>query len=270
MAPRSRAAGSLAGLVGSDSEPDFDNLETVDAAAQKSTTTRRTRGRPPGASNKVTKPAAKAACRISGRAKAAISASARQVLGDKSNTNTSRAPSRVRKGARCPVSNIASQDADTNDTRSAKASLGRPKMSGNSKSANGIGPEMGVAITERAGRSASEEIPETQQPEPMQLDEGEDEDEPVVLDEPSSLNTELEARDALPPHDMDDVSIRRRLGELTKKYENLEMRHRDLREVGVKAAERNFERLKKQAEETTAGETRHHQHSVSSRRAPLI
>ncbi|POR36650.1 Monopolin complex subunit pcs1 [Tolypocladium paradoxum] len=248
MAPRARAAGSLAALVGSDSEPDFDNLETVDAATQKSRRTKRARGRPPGATNKVVKPAAKAARRISGRAETSVSASARQALRDKNNTNTSRTPSGVGKGACCKV---ACGDADTNEPSLAKATRGRPKMSGDSKPANGSGPDIGLASTKRAGSSASEEIVERQQPEPMQLDE--DEDEPVVLEESSSLNTELEGRDALPQQDMDDASIRRRLGELTKKYENLEMRHRDLREVGVKAAERNFERLKKQAEETAAG-----------------
>ncbi|ODA78471.1 hypothetical protein RJ55_05852 [Drechmeria coniospora] len=49
-------------------------------------------------------------------------------------------------------------------------------------------------------------------------------------------------------HQLDDISIRQRFGELKRKYENLEMRHRDLREVGIKAAECNFERLRNQAE----------------------
>lgn len=53
-------------------------------------------------------------------------------------------------------------------------------------------------------------------------------------------------------YDASDVSLRRRLGDLTKKYDGLEMRHRDLREVGVKEAERNFDRLRKQADERTA------------------
>jgi hypothetical protein len=53
--------------------------------------------------------------------------------------------------------------------------------------------------------------------------------------------------------DLDDVSLRRKLGDLTRRHENLEMRHRDLREIGVKEAERNYERLKKQAEESAAG-----------------
>ncbi|KJR84710.1 MAM1 protein [Sporothrix schenckii 1099-18] len=47
----------------------------------------------------------------------------------------------------------------------------------------------------------------------------------------------------------DDASVRRRLGELTKKYDALEARYRDLKEIGVKEAERNFDRLKKQGDD---------------------
>lgn len=50
-----------------------------------------------------------------------------------------------------------------------------------------------------------------------------------------------------------DPALRRKLGEITKKYENLDVKYRDLRELGVKEAERNFERLKKQGEERTKG-----------------
>jgi hypothetical protein len=45
--------------------------------------------------------------------------------------------------------------------------------------------------------------------------------------------------------------LRRKLGEVTKKYENLHLKYQDLREIGLKEAERNFERLKKQSEEKT-------------------
>ncbi|MCJ1404778.1 hypothetical protein MMC11_008004 [Xylographa trunciseda] len=48
-----------------------------------------------------------------------------------------------------------------------------------------------------------------------------------------------------------DPAIRRKLGEMTKKFENLDMKYRNLREVGVKEAEANFEKLKKQSEERT-------------------
>jgi hypothetical protein len=48
-----------------------------------------------------------------------------------------------------------------------------------------------------------------------------------------------------------DPVLRRKLGEVTKKYENLHLKYQDLREIGLKEAERNFERLKKQSEEKT-------------------
>jgi hypothetical protein len=50
-----------------------------------------------------------------------------------------------------------------------------------------------------------------------------------------------------------DPALRRKLGEMTKKYESLNVKYQDLREIGLKEAERNFERLKKQSEEKTAG-----------------
>lgn len=49
--------------------------------------------------------------------------------------------------------------------------------------------------------------------------------------------------------ELNDPSLRRRLGDLTRKYENLEAKYRDLREIGVKEAERNYDKLKKQGEE---------------------
>lgn len=55
--------------------------------------------------------------------------------------------------------------------------------------------------------------------------------------------------------DMSDPSLRRRLGELTKKYDALEAKYRQLQEVGTKEAERNFDRLKKQADERAQSES---------------
>jgi hypothetical protein len=48
-----------------------------------------------------------------------------------------------------------------------------------------------------------------------------------------------------------DPALRRKLGEVTKKYENLQLKYSDLREVGLKEAERNAERFKKGSEEKT-------------------
>ena len=50
-----------------------------------------------------------------------------------------------------------------------------------------------------------------------------------------------------------DPSTRRKLGEVTKKFENLDLKYRNLREVGIKEAESNFEKLKEQMEAKTKG-----------------
>ncbi|KAI9799382.1 MAG: hypothetical protein M1833_004082 [Piccolia ochrophora] len=41
-----------------------------------------------------------------------------------------------------------------------------------------------------------------------------------------------------------EAAIRRKLGEMTKKFENLGLKYRNLREIGVKEAENNFDRLR--------------------------
>ncbi|KAB5535261.1 chromosome segregation protein Csm1/Pcs1-domain-containing protein [Coniochaeta sp. 2T2.1] len=66
-------------------------------------------------------------------------------------------------------------------------------------------------------------------------------------------------RPALPPpttsfssSDNDSVSLRRRIGELTKANATLESRYRDLRDIAVRDAEVNFDRLRKQSDEKAA------------------
>ncbi|KAJ5503154.1 Monopolin complex subunit Csm1/Pcs1 [Penicillium fimorum] len=48
-----------------------------------------------------------------------------------------------------------------------------------------------------------------------------------------------------------DPELRRRLGELTKKYESLENKYRNLREIGIVEATTNMEKLRKQSETVT-------------------
>ncbi|OTA90286.1 hypothetical protein M434DRAFT_398065 [Hypoxylon sp. CO27-5] len=66
-----------------------------------------------------------------------------------------------------------------------------------------------------------------------------------------SLNTFGVRRRDVPASDSElhEPLMRRRVGDLTRKYESLEAKYRDLREIGVKEAERNYDRLKKQSEE---------------------
>lgn len=118
---------------------------------------------------------------------------------------------------------------------------------------------------------AEVEIPETQQPdveipgsypiEPMDesVEEEQAEGIPVYNHAAASPVRRVPQREApfsvsrsrndVPGLELNDSSLRRRLGELTRKYDSLEVKYRDLREIGVIEAERNFDKLKKQGEE---------------------
>ena len=116
---------------------------------------------------------------------------------------------------------------------------------------------------------ASKEIPETQA-EPMNVDpssipeEDEDEMPQSVYRQTSNLRAGSRARQ--PPVNRrragsasdterigSDPALRRKLGEMTKMVDNLQMRYDSLREVGVKEADANFDKLKAQSEAKSKG-----------------
>ncbi|KAK8042673.1 hypothetical protein PG994_013156 [Apiospora phragmitis] len=114
------------------------------------------------------------------------------------------------------------------------------------------------------------EIPETQ---PMQmfddsLDQDEVEDLPIPTYSRSVMSSAQRPQHHMVPFsasrvpfstsrrpmaasdsELHDPMLRRRLGDLTRKYDSLEAKYRDLRELGIKEAERNYDKLKKQGEE---------------------
>ncbi|KAI1377549.1 chromosome segregation protein Csm1/Pcs1-domain-containing protein [Hypoxylon crocopeplum] len=107
-----------------------------------------------------------------------------------------------------------------------------------------------------------DEIPETQAMEMTELSIEEDYDQ--IEDLPPHNRSGLTSVQRFQPHnlfstsrravpasdsELHEPSMRRRVGDLTRKYETLEAKYRDLREIGVKEAERNYDRLKKQSEE---------------------
>ncbi|KAF7559449.1 hypothetical protein G7046_g4689 [Stylonectria norvegica] len=265
--PRARVTAALAGLVDSDSEPDLDCFDAREITAARSskppmTITKKPRGRPAAASkvaNKVTKPLPKKPIRrTSGRIATAVTTAPREALADRSNAVPLRASRKTTKQVQEDVDDLdmADQSADV-ASAPAKPARGRPKAAASAKSKqpilDALNKPVPASTAKTRGRpqlrtikTIPDEIPETQPEEAMELDITSD--EKVDLDVPiSPIYMENTAS-----FDMNDISLRRRLGELTAKYESLEMRHRDLREVGVKEAERNFERLRKQAEERTA------------------
>ncbi|MCJ1429705.1 hypothetical protein MMC29_007620 [Sticta canariensis] len=131
----------------------------------------------------------------------------------------------------------------------------------------------GMAAKQTGGHNPSIEpqhaqkiVPETQQ-RPMDLDESafpEDGDAEDVVPQSvfrQSSNQGSNSRQRQPfltrrragsASDTDraagDPATRRRIGELTKKLENVDIKYRNLREIGLKEAEANFEKLKEQSE----------------------
>ncbi|KAF7548306.1 hypothetical protein G7Z17_g7140 [Cylindrodendrum hubeiense] len=263
--PRAKAIAPLAGLVGSDSEPDFDDFDVSDIQAARNqrqpiSTTKKPRGRPPSAS-KVTKPAPRSTGRPRGKTTATTTATAqKEAQTGKPNSTTSRTARQAEAQAQEDTLDLEDVAETTSVPASrAKPTRGRPRAVGSAVKVNAVIKAPGSvppSATRPRGRprlrqaaTPPEEIPETQQEEP---------EDTMDIDVPAhdQINAEsIPARDPLEDvvgYDASDVSLRRRLGDLTKKYDSLEMRHRDLREVGVKEAERNFDHLRKQAEERTA------------------
>lgn len=116
---------------------------------------------------------------------------------------------------------------------------------------------------------ASKEIPETQA-EPMDVDPSsipeEDEEEMPQSVYRQAGNLRASSRTRQPPvnrrrvgsaSDTDgignDPAMRRKLGEMTKMVDNLQTRYDSLREVGVKEANANFDKLKTQSEAKSKG-----------------
>ncbi|KPM36198.1 hypothetical protein AK830_g10367 [Neonectria ditissima] len=261
--PRAKATAPLAGLVGSDTEPDLDDFDVSEIQAARNqrqpvSVTKRPRGRPPSAS-KVTKTAPRPTGRPRGRPAATATKTELKEVGTDKNASSrsTRQTDKLVQDDTVNLEDIAEEDTTVPSTQP-KPTRGRPKgirsavKANVSQSSGNVPPSATRPVGRRRLRQAAtppEEIPETQ---PEELEDTMDMDtsaQDQLGAEPISSAGPLED---VAGYDVSDVSLRRRLGDLTKKYSSLEMRHRDLREVGIKEAERNFDRLRKQAEERTS------------------
>ncbi|QPC76414.1 hypothetical protein HYE68_007166 [Fusarium pseudograminearum] len=257
MPPRARAK-PVAEPAASDSEPDLDMFDKSDlqAAARTMSTTKKPRGRPPGTASKITKPAQRATRRAGKEKLPAVPEAVAQP--DTAGKATGSGTNATRKAQQmAPDETVTFEDIDGPSSAPAtdvkKGTRGRPKKSTGDTSV--LVPESAVKRRGRPPRQPATpiaEVPETQQEDPMELDPVLEESE----DDNASAEPDVETIVPWSSYDTTDDSTRRRLEDLTKKYAALESSHRDLREVGVREAERNFERLKKQAEERTAAATK--------------
>ncbi|KAK4134154.1 hypothetical protein BT67DRAFT_456140 [Trichocladium antarcticum] len=273
---KAKARSHLLRLVDSDSEDGFGGIAAVARLKSKPTTAQKST-MPPAkkakagrqAANRVTKPAPKTTAsksRTSGRILAAADESTAAT--DESSIALSVAPAKGpgRGRGRKRAAEKEEEDAPMVEEPATppvkpKAARGRPKKvvidAAEPQPAGARRGRKPAAKKAKPDATVEEvsEIPETQQPDLTQTDSDDDDQDDLersVEDGrdhgpiPSSVSKR-------PPHtlssDGGDPALRRRLGEMNQKYESLELKYRDLREVAVRESERNFDKLKKQSDE---------------------
>ena len=255
------SARTLAGLVDSDSEDDLGrSLKAIQSsrAVAEMPASRKQRARTGVTASKVTKQAQKTTRRTSGRAKATIE---RQALAKKN------------ENPQAGSAHTEDSGSTSGEVLKAKGVRGRPRTKTrlgdgaevHNQVANGM-PDAGASRrglrTGRKGREVMEvaEDLEVLHPDSMDLDingnaqcEPPPQKQPAVLLEQSVTSSQDDAVDRWPydGSDMDraDSADRKQLREMTKKYEALESKYRELRDVGINEAEGNFDRFKKHADE---------------------
>ena len=278
--PRAKAQTSLLGLIESESEADL-GLESRAAKPQnvrpsKTMPPKKAAARGRGSTNKVTKPGQ--ATNRPGAKSAAVA--------DAKDASRSSGSGRGRSTKAATATEIADSQAPVDEpTQPAKAKpgRGRRKAATPEEDDRGIDPLSDPIVDLEAeplkpmrgqrGRvkkmhSAVEpitEIPETQlPPDPLDISTHDETDRMEDLPPPSVSTRQAHSsfsvsRPAPPIREhgtaMAEASLRRRLGELTHKYDSLEQKYRDLREIGVKEAELNFDKLKKQSDERANSES---------------
>ncbi|KAI1207104.1 chromosome segregation protein Csm1/Pcs1-domain-containing protein [Annulohypoxylon truncatum] len=272
---------ALRGLVDSDDEAaDILGEDTVVATKMAPAKGRAT------AANRAAKSTQNATRQTSGKT-AASKAPARKVLADKP-ANVQDKPTRG-KGKKRAAPEEPTPTADDEDDEISmaveekpKGGRGRPRAAKAAKISNDSDistvdqPEPTAQPVGKRGRKpkakdntpppekeipeTQREIPETQAVETTELSIEENDriedlpsHRPVLssVQRPQSRDLFGTDRRAVPASDSElhEPAIRRRVGELTRKYESLEAKYRDLREIGVKEAERNYDLLKKQTED---------------------
>jgi hypothetical protein len=244
---RVRAAGRLGSLVGSDSEPDLGGIDVAALPRKKMTVTKS------APSNRVVKPAQK----VTGhgeRRTARRGTPPRQALADKSNVKATKSQNKNEK---------FKFDDDTSLDGSTDEELYKPQKKTH-MAMEARKPQRGIksSLVENAAHYASyeprkdyeaarDEIPETQMTDNVDMVDVSDYEDPSGEEEHQQPALAV-SKSTSSEGDAEIASLRKRLREMTEKYEGLEERHRELRDVGVKSAERNYDKLRKQADESSA------------------
>lgn len=289
MSKPDRGHSTLSGLIDSDSDDEFmdrDVMPTPDSASENLS-----RGKKAGKTKITkTKPAPR---RVSGRLTAKTKGTGQQkavrrILADKTNKMVSDTED-LEAGKEEDTSMDAAASGDELDvsfdtaevqppvTKITNARVGKNKATSKPSTSKSKGPnkdmigpstgKQGSRIRpELPGASPEKAVLETHDPESDPYEYGLEQAEAPASKFPQrirrsrpasqSRQASVQNRRAGSTSDTDrtDPTMRRKLGEMTNKFESVNLKYQDLREVGLKEADRNFERLKKQSEEKTTGE----------------
>lgn len=270
---------TLLDLVDSESDDARDNVKSISSNMPAA---KGTGGR--AAANRVAKTESKATTRRAGAKKAA--AIEKELERAAQTEKPDNKPTKSTKGRKAKKSDEHEEELeDTEDILATppgsdepvrkKGGRGRPKKEAVVPDSSRKSDE---PATKRGGRKKGDtsatvkdepsEIPETQVDNMMDVDEA-DEEEDQVEDLPTfsrysappsvqrngyyQAPASASKRPATSSSYDNDPSVRRRLSEMTRKYEALERQYKDLKNVGVTEAEKTFDRLKKTSEEKTQG-----------------
>jgi len=256
---KAKSAGLLS-LVDSDNEEDQlvaqlpspdTSLEAMPVAKKGRAKAQKTAGKSPIAPTKVTKTKAQAR-RLSGRgvSKNHIepkSNAGRKALADKTNWQADEDFDDL---------DVAMEDAqDEGAAKKGKGSISQNKMRiSKANSTTRTAPKAAAKEVSKRGRPAKKDaqiqqapekvVPETQLEEEMdngeEIEEEEEEIDETIVAPPKRKPTKSSEADA--------SDLKRQLAEMTKKYNSLSTKYDQLRDVGVKQAEINFDNFKKDSE----------------------
>lgn len=237
MAPRIYGRGAfrkhVQGILNVDA--DIDDLTATNTEQMPQNTTTRARGRLP--EKKIMKPSLRAA-RLSGRETGTKPPSSRDFVPEAQSNRRNRSPLR-------PAPHASTCDEGTEDqTRVARNGCGRPKLketidADTSITTSSVVKGESLVKTELA---AATRIIRNRATYSTAMDELSMADDKFSMVDDRSVEN--------------DVLTQRRLGELSTRHEDLKLRHRDLRQLGLKDAEHNFRRLREQTKGTLQSSNR--------------
>ncbi|KAG5928460.1 hypothetical protein E4U42_000593 [Claviceps africana] len=241
-----KASDGYASLMVSDSEPDFDDVTTLKVPLSRGNDQKTSMGnnrRQVDSANRVTKSAGCLARSHNGVRRVGHLPTTREISTTKSNHGSfaSAANGTMKPPEQCTShNNGALADNDGWSQHNSKS----PRRAKDKSEYTGHAPRFNTKTT-----SHDHDM------QPRKTEPNPDATEPAMGSQEIVCDRDIIVSKPIHSRNTDDFVVGKQSSELRERYHALEARHTELREVGIKAGERNFERLKRQSMETAAAST---------------